>query len=79
MCLALPGQIVALDEATRGEVMPMGRVSFEGVEKEICLACVPEARVGDWVLVHVGMAISMIHEDEAQNLISTYAGEGDAS
>ena len=74
MCLALPGRIVAIPEAAADEVMPMGRVSFEGVEKEICLACVPEAVVGDWVLVHVGMAISTLRQDEARRLLEIYGG-----
>jgi hydrogenase expression/formation protein HypC len=74
MCLALPGRIVTRIEGG-DELMPMARVSFEGVQKEICLACVPEAQVGDWILVHVGMAISIIHAEEAQHLISIYGGD----
>jgi len=46
--------------------MTQGKVSFGGITKEVCLAYVPEARVGDWVVVHVGFAISQIDEQEAR-------------
>lgn len=63
MCLAVPGKIVAIvnDE----ELLRAGKVSFGGILKEVNLACVPEAREGDYVLVHVGFAISRIDEEEA--------------
>lgn len=65
MCLAIPGQIksitVQLDETFR-----MARVSFGGIIKEVSLAMVPESQIGDYVLVHVGVAISLIDEEEAQ-------------
>ena len=63
MCLAVPGKIVKIsgDEAT----FRTGRVSFEGVVKHVSLACVPEAGVGDYVLVHVGVALSVIDAEEA--------------
>ncbi len=62
MCLGIPGQIVG----TSGEgLMRVGKVDFAGVAKEISLAYVPEAVVGDFVIVHVGFAISTIDEDEA--------------
>jgi hydrogenase expression/formation protein HypC len=63
MCLGVPGQIVSLATAPGGAAM--GRVSFGGVTKEVCLAYVPEAGVGDYVIVHVGFAISRIDEAEA--------------
>ena len=63
MCLAVPGQIdVLLDE---GPLDRRGIVDFDGVLKEVSLAFVPEAMVGDYVVVHVGVAISMIDPDEA--------------
>jgi len=63
MCLAVPGQIVSV---TEGEPMSrMGRVSFGGVIKEICLAYVPEAKVDDYVIVHAGFALSLVDEAEA--------------
>lgn len=63
MCLAVPGRILSVsgDEP----LLRVGRVDFGGVVKEINLACVPEAAVGDHVLVHVGFAITVIDEAEA--------------
>ena len=63
MCLGVPGKIVRIDPDPLG--MNMGKVSFGGVVKEVCLAYVPEAEVGDFVVVHVGFAISRIDEKEA--------------
>ncbi|MGJ5817696.1 HypC/HybG/HupF family hydrogenase formation chaperone [Paludibaculum fermentans] len=67
MCLAIPGQILNLqgdDEITR-----MARVSFDGIVKEVSLAYVPEARSGDYVLVHAGFAIQTIDEAEADRTL----------
>jgi hydrogenase expression/formation protein HypC len=63
MCLAVPGKL--LSASNPGDVMRAGRVDFGGVVKEINLAFVPEANVGDYVLVHVGFAITVIDESEA--------------
>lgn len=63
MCLGVPGKVVGIEGDAAG--MTMGRVSFSGIVKEVCLAYVPEAKVGDYVLVHVGFAISKIDEEEA--------------
>jgi hydrogenase expression/formation protein HypC len=66
MCLAIPGKlekiIAELDETFR-----IGSVSFEGVIKEVNLALVPEAKIGDYLLVHVGAAIGIINEQEAKS------------
>lgn len=63
MCLAVPGRI----ERTDGEGLSRtGRVDFGGVAREVSLSCVPEARVGDWVIVHVGFALSVLEESEAR-------------
>jgi hydrogenase expression/formation protein HypC len=59
----VPGRIVEAAENAQG--MLMGRVDFGGVGKEVCLAYVPEAKVGDYVIVHVGFAISVVSEAEA--------------
>jgi hydrogenase expression/formation protein HypC len=66
MCLAVPGKIIS----TEGEdpISRCGRVSFGGVVKLINLAYVPEAKIGDYVLVHVGFAISIIDEAEAEQV-----------
>lgn len=66
MCLAIPGKI----ESITGDdpMLRMGKVNFGGILKEACLACVPEAKVGDYVIVHVGFALSRLDEDEAQKV-----------
>ncbi len=75
MCLAVPGRVLSLtgdDLLTR-----MGRVDFGGVVKEINLAYAPEARVGDYVLVHVGFAITVIDEAEAERVFDHLREIGD--
>lgn len=66
MCLAVPGRIenIILEDP----VLRSGRVSFGGVSREVNLAFVPEAQPGDYVIVHVGMAISTLDEEEAQEV-----------
>ena len=66
MCLGIPGQIV---ETNDNAFMRMGKVDVGGVTREVCLAYVPEAQVGDYVIVHVGFAISQIDEAEAQETL----------
>ena len=66
MCLGVPGKIIEVREDPTG--MNMGRVSFGGIVKEVCLAYTPEAGVDDWVVVHVGFAISQIDEAEAHKV-----------
>ena len=67
MCLAIPGKIISINSATgKDSVFKDGKVSFGGIVKEINLSMVPDAGIGDYVLVHVGVAISKIDEDEAQ-------------
>jgi hydrogenase expression/formation protein HypC len=65
MCLAVPGRIVELFED--GD-LHMGKVAFGGVSKSVCLEHVPEAQVGDYVLVHVGFALARIDEHEARRV-----------
>lgn len=66
MCLGVPGQVV---EVMHNEIgIPMGRIDFSGVVKEVCLAYTPEVEVGQWVVVHVGFAISRIDEEEAKKV-----------
>src|SRR3989304_5209577 len=67
MCLGIPGKLTDVYEQ---DGLPMGKVEFGGILKEVCLAYTPEARVGDYVLVHVGFAISRIDETEAQEIFS---------
>ena len=70
MCLAIPGQIQSIEE---GELRN-GRVSFGGMVKDVSLAFVPEAQVGDYVIVHVGFAISKVDEVAAQETLAMYEG-----
>jgi hydrogenase expression/formation protein HypC len=63
MCLAIPGKVV---EAFDLNGMRMARVQFGGIIREICLEYVPDTKVGEYVLVHVGFAISKVDEAEAQ-------------
>lgn len=75
MCLAVPGRIVSITEGTGdGDLAQMGRtgdVEFSQVVKKISLAYVPDAVVGDYVLVHVGFAISKVDEEEAMAVFET--------
>lgn len=64
MCLAIPGKITSIS-AQLDDTFRIGRVSFGGIIKEVNLFMVPEATIGQYVLVHVGVAISIIDEDEA--------------
>ena len=70
MCLGVPGKLIKLFE-TNG--LPMGTVDFGGVRREACLAYVPEAEIGDYVVIHVGFAISRLQEDEALRSLAALA------
>lgn len=63
MCLGIPGQIVSIEN--EDPIRRSGKVSFGGIQKEVSLAYVPEAKIGDYVIVHVGFAISKVDEQEA--------------
>ena len=65
MCLAVPGLLTAVED--EGGIR-MGSVRFGGVSRRVCLEAVPEARVGDYLLVHVGFALAKIDEAEAQRI-----------
>jgi hydrogenase expression/formation protein HypC len=69
MCLAVPGKIISIKE-TEESLMRTGKVSFGGVVKEVSLAYVPEAKVGDYVIVHVGFALSILDPQEAEQTLS---------
>lgn len=76
MCLAVPGRLekvtIELDETFR-----IGNVSFDGIIKEVNLALVPEAKVGDYLLVHVGAAIGIIDEEEARRTLEVLKQMGE--
>ena len=65
MCLSIPGKLIEIT-AELDETFRLGRVSFDGVIKEVSLTLVPEAKVDEYVLVHVGAAISVVDEEEAK-------------
>ncbi len=66
MCLAVPGKVLEIDR-TRTPVM--GTVDFAGVQKHICLEWVPEAQIGNYVIVHVGFALHTVDEEEAEETL----------
>lgn len=68
MCLGVPGKILSIEPNPLG--ITMGKVSFGGVTKEVCLAYVPEARVDDYVIVHAGFALNTLDEREAQEVFA---------
>lgn len=71
MCLALPGKILAIDHEA---ALPMGEVDFSGVKKRVCLAYTPEAKIGEYVIVHVGFAISILNEEGARDMLALLEG-----
>jgi len=70
MCLGIPGKLI---EVYQKDDLPMGKADFGGVVREVCLAYTPEARPGEYVLVHVGFAISRIDQAEADEIFSMLA------
>jgi hydrogenase expression/formation protein HypC len=74
MCLAVPGKILSISGS---DTSRMGQISFGGIGKEACLAFVPEAKVGDYVLVHAGFAISIVDEAEAAETLEYFRQIGD--
>lgn len=76
MCLAIPGQLVSIGDegsASADALFRRGRVAFGTLVKEVSLACLPQARVGDYVLVHAGIAISIVDELEARRVFELLA------
>lgn len=69
MCLAVPGKIVSIDEGSNPK---MAKVNFGGVIKEVCLEFVPEAKVNDYAVVHVGFALSIVDEKEAEETLKIF-------
>ena len=66
MCLAVPGKIVEIEE---NDGLQMAKVDFGGIFREACLDYVPEAKVGDYCVIHVGFAISLLSEKEAMETL----------
>ena len=76
MCLAIPGKIIGIKKNDES-VFLVGKVTFSGVTKNVNLSLVPEAKIGDHVLVHVGVAVSVIDEEEAEKTLNFLQGTGD--
>ena len=74
MCLGIPGRVIEIREEAG---LRMGRVDFGGVRKEACLSYVPDVRTGDYVVVHVGFAISQVDEEEAIKTLELLEQMGD--
>jgi hydrogenase expression/formation protein HypC len=68
MCLGIPGKVLEITPSPLG--MTMGKVSFGGVAKEVCLAYTPEVEVGDYVIVHAGFALNQLNEEEAEEVFA---------
>lgn len=66
MCLAVPGKLI--EKSQEDPLMPTGKVAFGGISKEVNLAYTPDAQLGDYLLVHVGFAISVVNETEANRV-----------
>jgi hydrogenase expression/formation protein HypC len=66
MCLGVPGKIIEIYESNG---LKMGTIDFGGVTREACLAYVPEAKTGDYTIIHVGFALNVISEEEAQETL----------
>lgn len=69
MCLGIPGRVVEIYES---QGIPMGKVDFGGVTKEVCLAYVPEIKIGSYAIVHVGFAITELDEQSAQETLALF-------
>ncbi len=75
MCLAIPGKIESIED--NPSQMRMGRVNMGGIFKQVNLELVPEAKVHDYVLIHVGVALSIVDEEEAQKTLDFLRGTDD--
>jgi hydrogenase expression/formation protein HypC len=78
MCLGIPGRVVAVTARPDRPDLRTGTVDFDGVRREVCLAYTPEAAVGDYVIVHVGFAISTVDEAEAARTLAVIRAIPDA-
>ncbi len=67
MCLAVPGKVVYIDESN--PELRMARVDFSGIMKEVSVQWLPEVKVGDYILSHVGMALNIIDEEDAMETL----------
>jgi hydrogenase expression/formation protein HypC len=75
MCLGVPGKIIDIYQAGG---LSMGVIDFGGVTREVCLAYVPEAKIGDYAIIHVGFALNLVSEQEAQETLDLFKQIADA-
>jgi hydrogenase expression/formation protein HypC len=75
MCLAVPGKIISIDGDD--PVFRRGRVNFGGIVKDVSLAYVPEVKIGEYVIVHVGFALSVVDEEEAEKVFEYLRAMGE--
>ena len=75
MCLAVPGKIVSIDESN--PELKMAKVNFGGVNKEICIQWLPDVKVGEYILAHVGFALNKVDEKDAEETIRILRDMGD--
>ncbi|NOK80941.1 MAG: HypC/HybG/HupF family hydrogenase formation chaperone [Chloroflexi bacterium AL-W] len=73
MCLGIPGKVI---EITDTDGVRMGKVDFDGVIKDVCLAYLPELQLGDYTIIHVGFAITQIDEQSAQETLALFRDLG---
>jgi hydrogenase expression/formation protein HypC len=76
MCLAVPGKILSIEG---DDVLRSGKVNFGGIVKQVNLSYVPEANIGDYVVVHVGFALSIVDEEQAQQVFAYLQSLGELS
>ncbi len=69
MCLAIPGKIMEIYDQNS---LRMGKIDFGGVIREACLEALPDAKVGDYTIVHAGFALNLLSEEEAQETLATF-------
>jgi len=74
MCLAVPGKIIEIYDQNS---LRMGRIDFGGVTREACLEALPDAKVGDFTIVHAGFALNLLSEEEAQETLDALREIGD--
>lgn len=75
MCLGIPGQVLEIYEAKGG--LKMGKMKFGGITREACLEYLPEAKIGDYALIHVGFALCKVDEEEAAKMYQLLAEMGE--
>ncbi|HEY4886457.1 MAG TPA: HypC/HybG/HupF family hydrogenase formation chaperone [Myxococcales bacterium] len=68
MCLGIPGEVLEIRDE---QGLKVGKVQFGGITRDVCLACIPDIALGEFVLVHVGFAISKVDKEEAARAYAT--------